>query len=48
MTRLDHVWQDVRFGFRLIRRQPALSAVVITLLALAVAATQPSTASSTR
>jgi predicted permease len=38
MARLDHVWQDVRFSIRLIRRQPALSALVITLLALAVAA----------
>ena len=38
MTRLEHVWHDVRLGVRSIRREPALSAVVIAILALAVAA----------
>ncbi len=38
MTRLEHVWHDVRLGVRSIRREPGLSAVVIAILALAVAA----------
>jgi predicted permease len=38
MTRWDHVRQDVRFGARLLVRERALSAVVIAILALAVAA----------
>jgi putative ABC transport system permease protein len=38
MTRLEHVWQDARLGVRAIRREPVLSAVVIAILALAVAA----------
>lgn len=38
MTWWDHVRQDVRFGTRLLVRERALSAVVIAILALAVAA----------
>jgi putative ABC transport system permease protein len=38
MTWFDHVWQDVRFGARLIVRERALSTVVVAILALAVAA----------
>ena len=38
MMRLEHVWHDVRLGVRSIRREPGLSAVVIAILALAVAA----------
>ena len=38
MTWWDHVRQDVRFGARLIVRERALSTVLITILALAVAA----------
>jgi hypothetical protein len=35
---LDHVWQDVRYAFRLMRRSPGFTAVAIFTLSLAVAA----------
>ena len=38
MIRVEQVWQDARLGVRAIRREPALSVVVIAILALAVAA----------
>jgi putative ABC transport system permease protein len=38
MRQLEQVWQDVRFAARMIARDRALSAVVIAILALAVAA----------
>jgi putative ABC transport system permease protein len=38
MAGLERLWQDVRFSARLVRREPALSAVVIAILSLAVAA----------
>src|SRR5262245_38024904 len=38
MRGLEQLWQDARLGVRAIRREPALSAVVIAILALAVAA----------
>jgi putative ABC transport system permease protein len=38
MSLLERVWQDARPGMRSIRREPGVSAVVIAILALAVAA----------
>ena len=38
LRRLEEFWQDIRFGFRLLRKNPAFSAVVVLALALGLGA----------